>query len=97
MAKLGATLGGSYSSSTTTSSSTEVLSSITVPPGKTGYIDAWLPGGYSEGTARYKEYLYYNGYFFSTGNTVTTNESGWSPISNTSPFVLNMIGYTIPA
>ncbi|MHB1654389.1 MAG: hypothetical protein ACYCVD_18255 [Desulfitobacteriaceae bacterium] len=96
LAKLGATFGGSYTSSNTTSSSTSILYSIQVPSMQTGYIYAWLPGGYSYGTAQYTEYYYdiYSGYFFRTGNIVTTNEGGWAPLSNSSVYVLNFTSYT---
>ncbi|MFF2908400.1 hypothetical protein [Paenibacillus sp. NPDC057934] len=89
--KLNVTLGGSYTTSNTTSSSTTILNSIQASPGKTGYIKAYLPGGYSYGTAKYKEYNYYSstGSFVATGNTVTTNEGGWAPPSSTSYTVLN--------
>jgi hypothetical protein len=93
LAKLGVTFGGSYSTSNTTTSSTTILNSIQVSPGKTGYIKAYLPGGYSYGTAKYKEYLYISsvGIFSATGNTVTTSEGGWSPISSSSYSVLNFL------
>ncbi|WP_028551672.1 hypothetical protein [Paenibacillus sp. UNC451MF] len=90
--KLGLTFGGSYTSSNTTTSTSTILYQIDVSPGKTGYIDAALPGAYSNGTASYKEYLYFSatGTFTSTGNTVTnSNEGGWSPLANSSTSVLN--------
>lgn len=89
--ELGVTLGGSYTDTHTTSSSTTILNSISIAPGKTGYINAWLPGGYSYGTAKYKEYLYnsFTGTFTATGNTVTTNQGGWAPTADTSLNVLN--------
>ncbi|MEX1029745.1 MAG: hypothetical protein WDZ91_06830 [Paenibacillaceae bacterium] len=89
--KLSLTLGGTYTNSNTTTSSTTILYTISVSAGKTGYIFAWLPGGYSYGTAKYKEYLYstVSGQFYATGTTVTTNEGGWSPTSNSSVTVLN--------
>lgn len=94
--KLSATLGASYTTTNTTSSSTSILYSISVPAGKTGYIYAWLPGGYSYGTANYKEYLYFSttGTFAATGKTTATYEGGWSPLSNSSVAVLNFTSST---
>lgn len=82
--KLTATLGGSYTTSTTTSSSTTIAYQIDVPSGKTGWINAFTPGGYLSGSAKFKEYLYASatGQFISTGNTVTSDQGGWSPKTN---------------
>jgi len=90
--KLGLTFGGSYTSQNTTSATSTILYAIDVSPGKTGWIDATLPGAYSNGTASYKEYLYFSatGTFTATGNTVhNSNEGGWSPLANSSTSVLN--------
>mgnify|MGYP001384027293 CR=1 FL=1 len=88
--KLSATLGATYTNTVTTSSSNEALTSIDVTPGKTGYIYAFLDGGYSYGTAKYKEYMLNPvAGLIATGNTVTTNEGGWAPLNNSSVFTLH--------
>jgi hypothetical protein len=96
LASLTSTLGLTYASSNTTSTSTSILYSISVPAGKTGYIYAWLPGGYSYGSAQFKEYYYnmYTGTFIATGSTVTSYQGGWSPLSNSSVYVLNFTSTT---
>ncbi|WP_310552125.1 hypothetical protein [Paenibacillus glufosinatiresistens] len=92
LTKLGLTLGGSYTYSNATQSSSSIAYTLYVTPGYTGFIDACLPGGYANGTAKYKEYMYSygTGTFIATGNTVSnSNEGGWSPVSNSSIYALH--------
>lgn len=83
-------LGYSFNRTTTTGSSIQILTQIEIDPGDSGYIDAFLPGGYSSGIAKYKEYMLhpYLG-FLATGNTLNVNVGGWSPIASSSLNVLN--------
>ncbi|MHB1652430.1 MAG: hypothetical protein ACYCVD_08120 [Desulfitobacteriaceae bacterium] len=79
--KLAVTLGTIFTSASTTQASTSISTSITVRPGYSGLIQAFLPGGYSGGWAAYKEYYYdsYTGTFIATGNNLDEYESGWAP------------------
>lgn len=93
---LSRSFGKTYTTSTTTQSSTQIICSMQIPVGKTGYINAYLPAAYTYGKALYKEY-YYNKYtatFISTGNTVYTYEGGYSPLDNSSIYALNFWSYT---
>lgn len=84
LSSLQAQYGTSFASSSTTTASTAVLYEIWVQPGMTGWIKAWHPGGYSGGTADFKEYYYnyYTGTFTATGFYWGTYEQGWSPVND---------------
>lgn len=81
---LSATYGQSFTKSFTTQSSNTVVGTMSISPYKTGRITCYLPGGYSSGTVRFTQYFYdsYSGTLIPTGSTVTSNQSGWSPINN---------------
>jgi len=85
LASLKVSLGGSYSYSKTTYSSTQIEAGPKdIPPGYSASYTKYRAGGYGKGQAAWKKYI--KGYSSWVG-MYYTNESGWAPHENQTTIV----------